>query len=380
MKVTFFENFSSNRGDIALEQFLRGIADGRSATQVNAIRQALAEGDSEKAERLKKALPAYTLSATYRGARRADSLTGYNRVIVLDIDKLDPGAVEPLKKRIEAIEYTLSCFRSCSAVGLKVICRPFCSHPLTVANHRATFQQMAAAYEQQLGIRVDPSGKDVGRLCFDSYDPDIYIHPQLGQWIEQLQTLPEIPEATGEALQEHAPDLLKMPHKAITNKLSSSRRQTNRVTAYETGNRNNYIYIFSHYCRRKNLQQQEVIAYCRKHFTDLDAKEIQQAVESAYNTPQQENEKKKKPDKNTPLQEIEKYLNEHFTFRHNTINQRLEVKKRKSKKNFEVINATMLNTLWCEMTKAGISCQFATFRILLYSHFVPEYNPFEQYF
>lgn len=397
MKVTLFESFSRNRGDITLGEFLRGIRDGRSAGTVNEIRQAMREGDSERAEKLKKSLPGYTLSATYSAARRTEHLQCYNKIIVLDIDKLDPGEVEPLKERIRAIEYTMSCFRSCSALGLKVIVRPFSSHPLTAMNHRITFQEMIRAYEDLLGVRIDPSGKDVGRLCFDSYDPEIYIHPQLAELVEQLEAREEMPEvnsqeeeqpiateetAATEESKEKATELpdTRTSRRAISNKLNGSRRQTDRVANYEPGNRNNYIYLFTHYCRRKSLSQEDVMAYCIKHFSDLAEAEIEQVVLSAYNAAEEKKETEGKTGKNVSLHEIENYLKRKYTFRHNTITHRIEVKRWRTKNEFQVVDKTMLHTLWWETVKAGVRCQFATFRILLNSHFVPSYNPFEEYF
>lgn len=390
MNVTLFQGFSRNRGDIPVEEFLRGIGDGRSAATVNQIRQAIAEGDSEKAEKLKKSLPGYTLSATYTGARRAETLGCYNRLIVLDIDKLEAGEVARLKARIEAIPRTLSCFRSCSGLGLKVIVRPFSSHPLTVVNHRITFQQTLEAYEAVLGVRIDPSGKDVGRLCFDSYDPEIYIHPRFSELIERLEAQTEAPEADDTEAEMPRADsrqassagqpCTQMSRRAITNKLSASRRQTDRVATYAPGGRNSYVYLLAHYCRRKALPKEEVTAYCYKHFADLGQEEIDKVLTSVYNAPLEAATKRKKSDNNPPLQELEEYLNNAYTLRRNTITQRVEIKRRKSKKQFQTVDATLLHSLWCEVVKAGISCPFATFRILIYSHFVPPYNPFEDYF
>lgn len=65
----------------------------RWANLIVAHRDALAAGDKERAEKIKKSLPAFTVSATYEGARRAENIMQYNGIVVLDIDKLDADEV-----------------------------------------------------------------------------------------------------------------------------------------------------------------------------------------------------------------------------------------------------------------------------------------------
>ncbi len=387
MKVTCFVSFSRNEGDIPVEEFLCGIRDGRSAAKVNAIREAMTAGDSQKAEKLKKSLPGYTLSATFTGTRRMENLSVYNRLIILDIDKLEADQVDPIVWKASDYPLTAFCFRSCSGHGVKIGVCPATTHPLTVDNHRTTFGQMLETYEKLLGVRIDPSGKDPGRLCFDSYDPEMYVSPRMAEMIREMeqreeQKIAEMGQPEEEEKEKEIADTQKERHK-IGCRLSAARRVTNRVANYETGNRNNYIYLFSHYCRRRELPQEEVIAYCYKHFIDLGEAEITQVVQSAYNVPEEQPKEKagkEKEEKNPPLQELENYLSTNFRLRHNVITQRIEIKRKKNKKDFQLVDETMLHTLWCEVIKAGIRCQFATFRILIYSHFVPPYNPFEAYF
>lgn len=379
--VTCFVGFSRNQGEIPLTQFLHGIRDGRSAQTVNAIRQAMKDADPAKAEQLKKTLPGYTISATFAGARRMENLSAYNRLIILDIDKLDADQVDPVMWKAADCPLTLACFRSPSAYGVKIIVCPVCSHPLTVANHRVTFRQTVETYEELLGVCIDPSGKDPGRLCFDSYDPDMYISPRIDAMIAAMDEQ-EGQKDQQEKTSQEAP-FTQMTRKTITNKLGASRRQTNRVATYEPGNRNNYIYLFSHYCRRKNLPPESVIEYARKHFNDIHDDEMLQTIQSAYNAPLDDktgNDKKRNADRLPPLHEVEKHMKEYYTLRYNVITQRLEVKRKKSKVKFQPVDERILHTLWCEVIKAGIPCRFLTFRIVLYSHFVPGYNPFEDYF
>jgi VirE N-terminal domain len=45
------------------------------------------------------------------------------------------------------------------------------------AGYTHAWHTVSAAYERRYGVSWDPSGKDISRLCFVSYDPDLYWNP-----------------------------------------------------------------------------------------------------------------------------------------------------------------------------------------------------------
>ncbi|MDF9830845.1 VapE domain-containing protein [Parabacteroides sp. PF5-6] len=399
VKINCFERFNKNLGDYSLAQVMEGIQQGRWREQLEALRQALEAGDTELAERLKKALPAITVSARYAGARRLENLVEYTGLVVLDIDHLDADQVDPVKWRAQDVPYTRWAFASPSNHGVKIVVDPrgLINHALTVNNHRATFEACRAYYEAVLGVVVDPSGKDPGRLCFVSWDPDMYIAPE-EKFLQGEEDLPQIeedfpPKTPGDENpqvrkiflhpEEDSGEDSAITRKEIGNRLYRSRKQADRVGAYAPGNRNNYLYIFGHYCRNKHIAIEDVLAYCSKHFSDLSETERDQVIQSAYNAPRQEiGTKKGRKPLYAPLQLIEEYLTAHYQLRRNVITQRLETRPvgDDEQQAWTPADEAMINSLWCELVKAGVNCQFATFRILLSSNFVKPYHPFEDYF
>jgi hypothetical protein len=117
--------------------------------------------------KLKKQLPAFTPSGTFESGRKAELLTQYSGFVILDLDKLSPEDLERAKSLVALAPYTFAAFISPSGNGLKIIV-PVNS---TAEHHKLAFQQVSDYYEQALQLVVDPSGKDVSRLCFMSYDP-----------------------------------------------------------------------------------------------------------------------------------------------------------------------------------------------------------------
>jgi hypothetical protein len=264
MKITLFSDLHRNRGIVSLESILEEIKSGRYAASVNRIRESVAQGDMVKAGELKKELPAFTLSGEYEGSRKTPNLVHYNGLVMLDFDKLTPEVLEEAFAKAKALPHTICCFRSPSGNGLKVGVRPVLSHPLTIENHPLTYQAVAATYERELGILCDPSGKDIGRLCFVSYDPAIYIG------LDKLDG--DLP-------------LMAPPSSTDTaKKLNSARKQTTRKMEYNVGNRNNYVFLFALNCAQKGVTTEETFNYCQKNFPDLTAEELRTTIQSASKT------------------------------------------------------------------------------------------------
>jgi hypothetical protein len=62
------------------------------------------------------------------------------------------------------------CFVSPSGNGLKV----FIEVDTGMEHHDTAYQQVQKYYEDATGLKADSSCKDITRLCFMSYDPNLY--------------------------------------------------------------------------------------------------------------------------------------------------------------------------------------------------------------
>ncbi|OKZ12453.1 MAG: hypothetical protein BHV75_05035 [Bacteroides oleiciplenus] len=82
--VTAYSGFSNVRGEITLRKVIENITKGLHARLVFKIRMLVSQGKTEEANNVKKQLPFYTVTATYRQKRQAYSMTGYTRVILLE--------------------------------------------------------------------------------------------------------------------------------------------------------------------------------------------------------------------------------------------------------------------------------------------------------
>ena len=65
LKATTYRGYSQVSGDIALTQLIEFMRGNTYREPITRIREALAQGDSDKADRIKRQLPYFTITANY---------------------------------------------------------------------------------------------------------------------------------------------------------------------------------------------------------------------------------------------------------------------------------------------------------------------------
>lgn len=132
-----------------------------------------AEADKAKRRGLKQDLPAVTFGARFETVRRATAPYLPSRWTVVDVDGIDQSTAVVLRAR--ALPGCKLAFLSPSARGVKFVVEVDPT-PTAPDEHKAATIAVMEAYAAALGHEVDPSGKDVTRLCFLSHDPDLVVH------------------------------------------------------------------------------------------------------------------------------------------------------------------------------------------------------------
>ena len=163
-KISYFATLTSKPVSIPVENILRAIKDCVYAPQIQMIRKATTE---EEQATLKKALPAVTFGGTF-SARKIAGLQEASGLLCLDFDT--EGMVCP----DSLVEYAYAQFRSPRG-GLKVVVR------IPVVSSDKEFKELYLAIQDKYP-ELDPSGKDISRLCFMSSDPDLVINEQATTW------------------------------------------------------------------------------------------------------------------------------------------------------------------------------------------------------
>lgn len=273
--ATIFRGFNNPVENKSLVLLTKDIKEGKYRQEVERVTQLVTAGNLDEADKLKKQLPAFTPSGTFDGGRKLEFLVQYSQYIVLDLDKLSQEQLQPAFEKAAAIPYTFCCFRSPSGNGLKIVVEV----TSTQEHHQQAYKQVADYYEQQIGLPIDRSGKDITRLCFVSYDPQAHRNISNEKFPVTINgTVQKEKEQPPTTAKPKAP--AKEPNKyALAFEMQIS--FTNQKSEYGPNNRNNYIYLLASNCNRAGIPEQDTLELCLQKF-DLTASEVTASVKSAY--------------------------------------------------------------------------------------------------
>jgi putative DNA primase/helicase len=161
---------------------LRGQVEEIRATMQ---RELTAHGDEKRAKRaidpLKKQLPAVLWSGQF--SERANSkLVTHSGLLCADLDSLN-SELSDVREKLKASPHVWALFLSPSGDGLKVVFRT----PVDASTHLASFRAVEQHVKTLTGVTVDQACKDTVRLCFFSFDPELYHNPDA----VEIEPLPE---------------------------------------------------------------------------------------------------------------------------------------------------------------------------------------------
>lgn len=174
MNVTIFKNIKETYTPFHRDVFsvLKRISEGVNKDLIESIRN---ESDKSARNELKKNLPAICFSGTF-SKRSDDSLIKHSGLVCLDFDGYE--TIEEMqreKSRLMNDKYVMSVFISPSGNGLKAIIKI----PADVENHKDYFNSLGDYYNSK---HFDISTKNVSRVCYESFDEDIYINRDSDVW------------------------------------------------------------------------------------------------------------------------------------------------------------------------------------------------------
>lgn len=238
----------------SIDKLLERIDKGKSKEKVELIRQTLDKG---KRSELKKDLPCIVFSGKY-GKRTDDNCIEPSGFIVLDFDNLEN--LRDFQTEIISSEYCYACWVSPSGDGLKALFR--------IADPKKHREHFAAI--QEIFPTVDKSGVNESRVCYESYDPEIYINKE-STIFTKIKKVERVEQTEKAETPETFQNILKW--------------LTNRGDAFRSGERNLFIFKLAGGCARFGIDIDSAERYILSEistgndFTDTEAK---QAIKSAY--------------------------------------------------------------------------------------------------
>jgi hypothetical protein len=402
--VTLFKNFNEVVEHKSLPAILEEIHTGKYKHAIVYLRKSLAEKKEEAYNKAKKSLPAFTPSGKFVGGRKMEFLVEYSNTIILDIDKLSKEDLIKTSHLANQSEFTYASFISPSGNGLKILVK--IASPK--AEHKETFLLVQAHYEKLLKLEIDKSGKDITRICFYSWDENLYLNENASVFASETKQ-----SCQAELVEASPTDNLQPTTDNSEAIYNHCIKFTEKKVQFVNGSRNVFVHQLACNLNRKGVSLQEALGYILTDF-GYDEKEVTQAVNSAYgnihefakNSPplegwpkdgvakknrhpelvegrkpitseaDEDDEDKPKP---TQIDRLELFLSNKYVFRHNIVSGKLEFQYF-GKRKWNVMNDFIENSMLRECLKARIRTNLSSLRNLLNSDFCPLFNPFEDYF
>jgi predicted P-loop ATPase len=339
-----------------IDEILLDIKKLKYATDIESIRRFIKNGQQKEANDLKKKLLAFTVCATYGKTRKAGHELLYNQLIVLDFDDIDLNDLQNYIDIINACPHTYTSFVSPSGRGIKVIV-PVNSG---LQHHKHAFQQVADFYSELLDLTVDPSGSDPSRLCYVSYDPELFLNKNA--LVFEIDNTKPFKNQT---------DKTKNYSKTFEKCVISVQQKHD----FKVGSRNNFVFALACECNKYGLDKETALSNILEKYSYDDNKEIYSTVESAYI-----NSTLHCTNNLLPIQQIEKYLKAHFDTKYNIVTNQLEYCILGGSNFYKTMNDYDFNSILRDINNQGIRCNSTTLHSILNSNFSDSYNPFIEYF
>ena len=360
--ITIFKNFNEVIEHKTIPEILHEIKTGKFRPGITYLRKSLAENKMEAYEKAKKSLPAFTPSGKFVGGRKMEFLEAYSNFIILDIDKLSQTDLQNAKHIANQCEYTYASFISPSGNGLKILVKV----DIKKEDHKETFLAIQKHYENLLNQEIDKSGKDITRLCFYSFDDNLYHNEASKVFVTSSEVEMSLSgTASNQSSQAEPVEASQLPTATVTATNSEAVynhcvRFTEKKVQYATGSRNVFVHQLACNLNRKGISLNEALSFILTDF-GYDEKEVTQTVHSAYGNIHEfakdshplegwpkvwvaknksketssnslssgegwgeaDDEDKPKP---TQIDRLELFLSTRFQFRHNVVSGKLEYK------------------------------------------------------
>jgi hypothetical protein len=186
--ISFFRGATDARPvrTVTIDTIVAAIRTGAYRHPIERLRYLRATRGQAAYNAAKQRLDAVTFGGTFAPTRSKTTLVQHSGLVHGDLDHLND--LQAVKQRLCVDPALAYAFVSPGGDGLKVGVHV---EPVEEdASYKHAWQILTDYFHTRYGVTWDPSGKDVCRLCFVSWDPTLYINPDA-----QLFPVPPVPAA-----------------------------------------------------------------------------------------------------------------------------------------------------------------------------------------
>ena len=410
--ITAYRGLSVVSGSIDIRKLFEFIRGSVYRDKIRRLRETMETGDTAKADRMKKQLPYYTVTATYAMERLAYSLVTYQDIIILDCDDMPAEKIPGYRQLVNDCPDTLGDFISPRMHGLKIFVYLTGEEPEALRAelnalgtidlptleryHHRMYALASQKYEELLHTKVDTSGSDLSRGFFASHDPEAFLSPERLENVKPLTvrvTLPTEEECKNKKRRKSSPQppLLPTQENAAPIDLQvqldfrKAMEYTRRKERLETGNRDNFFYCLGNQCYRRHITEEEAVSLTRSNFGDIPDFDLEQPLRNAYQYTSK-TDREEKESHEPKICKMIRFMDEYYEIRRNIVKELIEFRRKptttdeKASSDFAILRAKDVNTFYINAQMKGISCSQNSLKALVDSDYAKPFNPFTHYF
>lgn len=365
---------------VTLSEVVRLIREDKMlADHTEKYRYYRSQGQRWAADREKAACPCFAVAVRFEKGKRKADIGGWTGLTMVDFDHLPKEQVGEVFNRVCGEPHTLLAYTTISGEGVRVVCG-YELEKETSDTDRGTcytrvFNEVNTHYGQLTGCSFDPACKNSTRLSGLAYDEQVYFCPE------------------AELFRFHPNRLLRASPRngRVERVVARIREELERQgVVYAPHHHNEYIMRMGYLMNEFGLPLKQAVAWADGRFPEYDG-DVAAIFRSCYvdseahgrraaelRPPRKRREAEARRGLATP-DEIEGFLATQAEFRKNVVTGKEEMRYPEAK-DFVELTDRLVNSLWSRMTKEGHNVRLCDVHSVLESEFVPEFNPFVQYF
>ena len=382
MMLSIFKGYADTMPvAVSLDEVVRLIREDKVlADHTEKYRYYRSQGQKAAADREKAACPCFAVAVRFENGKRKADISGWTGLSMVDFDHLPEGRAEEVFEKVCADPHTVLAYTTISGQGVRVVCR-YCLDGETpdtdrVACYSRVFRRVNEYYGQLTGCSFDPACKNATRLSGLAHDAQVHYHDGAEPFRFDLSRMKKADE----------------PRRGrVERVVARIRRELDEQgVVYAPHHHNEYIMRMGYLMNEFGLPLEQAIGWADGRFPEYDG-DVAAIFRSCYADTEAHGrreaelfraKREKKGEGRSQLatpQEIEQFLATQAEFRKNVITGKEEMRHPEAEE-FVELTDRLVNSLWSRMTKEGHTVRLCDVRSVLESEFVPEFNPFTEYF
>ena len=382
MMLSIFKGYADTMPvAVSLDEVVRLIREDKVlADHTEKYRYYRSQGQKTAAGREKSACPCFAVAVRFENGKRKADISGWTGLSMVDFDHLPEGRAGEVFEKVCADPHTVLAYTTISGQGVRVVCR-YCLDGETpdtdrVACYSRVFRRVNEYYGQLTGCSFDPACKNATRLSGLAHDAQVHYHDGAEPFRFDLSLMKKADE----------------PRRGrVERVVARIRRELDEQgVVYAPHHHNEYIMRMGYLMNEFGLPLEQAIGWADGRFPEYDG-DVAAIFRSCYADTEAHGrreaelfraKREKKGEGRSQLatpQEIEQFLATQAEFRKNVITGKEEMRHPEAEE-FVELTDRLVNSLWSRMTKEGHTVRLCDVRSVLESEFVPEFNPFTEYF